>query len=187
MMTPEAGRGRRLVDWGAIWAGTAWTFGVMVLFSALWLAIGFGGGGVAAFADNIEWWLAGTAVLALFVGAFVAGWSPGVRGWLPGIMNGLTVWGLLLTIGLIVGIPSILGGAAIIGTGGAGGLADAGQGIQLGSGSTGLWATFWTALIGFGTALGGGALGGGMGRTSSMFETMGDDSSLRIRETATRR
>lgn len=172
VMTGSQTRSRRgrLVDWSAIWTGLAWTLAITVTFSALWLAIGFANpGDVTTFTRDIEWWLAGTVVVALFVGAFIAGWVPGIRGWGPGLIDGVTVWALLLSISLIVGVPTVLGGSAIVGLGGAG----AGPSPNVpGFNSFGsLWATFWVALLGLLSAAAGGALGGATARSPEIFET----------------
>jgi hypothetical protein len=165
-------REQRSIDWGGVWAGLVWTIGLLVLLSSLWLALGFGGSNVEIFADNIEWWLAGTAIASLLVGGIVAGWAPRARGVGAGLLNGMTVWGLLLTISIIIGVPSVLGGAAIVGdtlqaadtaTGGATG------GLTF-DGNASIWATFWTALIGFATAAIGGMIGGNLPKRDESLE-----------------
>ena len=157
-------REQRSIDWGGVWAGLVWTIGLLVLLSSLWLALGFGGSNVEIFADNIEWWLAGTAIASLLVGGIVAGWAPRARGVGAGLLNGMTVWGLLLTISIIIGVPSVLGGAAIVGdTLQAADSATDGAAAGLTfDGNASLWATFWTALIGFATAAIGGMIGGNL-------------------------
>jgi hypothetical protein len=165
MMTRTAyAREQRSIDWGGVWAGLVWTIGLLVLLSSLWLALGFGGSNVDIFADNIEWWLAGTAVFSLFVGGVVAGWAPRARGAGAGFVNGMTVWGLLLTISIIIGVPSVLGGAAIVGDTlqAANTATDGATGGITFDGNASLWATFWTALIGFATAALGGMIGGNL-------------------------
>jgi len=177
-------REQRSIDWGGVWAGLVWTIGLMVLLSSLWLALAFGGSNVEIFADQIEWWLAGTAIGSLLVGGIVAGWAPRARGVGAGLVNGMTVWGLLLTISIIIGVPSILGGAAIVGdtlevandaTGGAT------DGLAL-DGNTSLWATFWTALIGFATAAIGGMIGGNLPKRDETIEPYESREDLRARE-----
>jgi hypothetical protein len=164
-------REQRSVDWGGVWAGLVWTLGLMVLLSSLWLALAFGGSEVDVFANNIEWWLAGTAIASLLIGGIVAGWAPRARGVGAGLVNGMTVWGLLLTISLIIGVPSVLGGAAIVGdtlqvTNGA---TDGATGLGLDRDAS-LWATFWTALIGFATAALGGMIGGNLPKRDETLE-----------------
>lgn len=178
MHEQESRRGRTLIHWGSVIAGAVWALAITVLLSALWLALGYGSE-IAGVRDNIEWFLAGSAMLALFVGGFVAGWFPGVRGWTPGLVNGMTVWGLMLTISLLIGIPSIIGGAAafggdIIGNVTRGGLTGGNVGASQAA-DAGLWAGFWTALVGFVLAAVGGALGGATRRDESMYETFDRD------------
>ena len=161
-------REQRSIDWGGVWAGLVWTIGVMVLLSSLWLALGFGGSEIDVFADNIEWWLAGTAILALLIGGIVAGWAPRARGAGAGLLNGMTVWGLLLTISIVIGVPSVLGGAAIVGD--TLQAADNATGGLALDGTASLWATFWTALIGFATAALGGVIGGNLPKRDETLE-----------------
>ena len=174
-------RGRTLIHWGSVFAGAVWALAITVLLSALWLALAYGSE-IAGIRDNIEWFLAGSAMFALFVGGFLAGWAPGVRGWAPGLLNGMTVWGLMLTISLLIGVPSILGGAAAFGGNIIGGITAAGRaGANAGrvaasqAVDTSLWAGFWTALVGFALAALGGALGGATPRDTGMYSTMTPD------------
>jgi hypothetical protein len=170
---------QRLIDWGGVWAGLIWTIGIMVLLSSLWIALGFTGNGVEAIANDIEWWLAGTAIFALFVGGIIAGWAPRARGGSAGVVNGMTVWGTLLTLSLVIGVPSILGGAAIVGDT----LTDPAQvetgvtaattGITLDPDAS-LWATFLVALIGFVTAALGGVIGGMLPKPRRSIEMFDD-------------
>jgi hypothetical protein len=161
-------REQRSIDWGAVWAGLVWTIGVLVLLSSLWSALAFAGNGIQAFADNIEWWIAASAIVALLVGGIVAGWAPRARGPLAGGLNGMTVWGTLLTLAIIIGVPSVLGGAAIVGQALP---ADVNVQQQVNvDQETSLWATFWAALIGFGTAALGGVLGGIMPKRQETTE-----------------
>jgi putative membrane protein (TIGR04086 family) len=165
-------RGRALVHWGSVFAGAVWALAVTVLLSSLFLALGFGSE-LEAVRDNIEWFLAASAMVGLFVGGYLAGWLPGVRGWGPGLINGMTVWGLILTVSLLIGIPSVLGGAAALldNVGGVSRVTGAG-GQSLGNDvDPGLWAGFLTALIGFLLAAAGGAIGGASPRDVDMYET----------------
>lgn len=170
---------QRLIDWGGVWAGLIWTIGIMVLLSSLWIALGYTGNGVEAIANDIEWWLAGTAIFALFVGGIIAGWAPRARGGSAGVVNGMTVWGTLLTLSLVIGVPSILGGAAIVGdtlTDPAqvdAGVEAATTGITLDQDAS-LWATFLVALIGFVTAALGGVIGGMLPKRDQAVEAYDD-------------
>jgi putative membrane protein (TIGR04086 family) len=171
-------RGRALIHWGSVFGGAVWALGVTVLLSALFLALGYASG-IDAIKDNIEWFLAGSAMVGLLVGGFLAGWLPGVRGWGPGVINGMTVWGLILTVSLLIGIPSVLGGAAALldNVGGVSRITGAtGQSLATGNAAdTGLWAGFFTALIGFVLAAIGGALGGASPRNADMYDTFDTD------------
>jgi putative membrane protein (TIGR04086 family) len=167
-------RGRALIHWGSVFAGAVWALAVTVLLSALWLALGYGSE-IEAVQDNIEWFLAGSAMVALFVGGYLAGWLPGIRGWGPGVISGMTVWGLILTVSLLIGVPTVLGGAAAL-LDNAGGVArvtgTGGQSLAPGNDADpGLWAGFFTALIGFVLAAAGGAIGGASSRSVDMYET----------------
>jgi hypothetical protein len=176
-------REQRSIDWGGVWAGLVWTIGLLVLLSSLWLALGFGGSNVEIFADNIEWWLAGTAIASLLVGGIVAGWAPRARGVGAGLLNGMTVWGLLLTISIIIGVPSVLGGAAIVGDTlqAADTATDGATGGLTFDGNASLWATFWTALIGFATAAIGGMIGGNLPKRDESLDPV-ETRDDRIRE-----
>jgi hypothetical protein len=175
-------RGRTLIHWGSVFAGAVWALAITVLLSALWLALAYGSEvhGVRA---NIEWFLAGSAMFALLVGGFIAGWLPGVRGWTPGLINGMTVWGLMLTVSLLIGIPSIIGGAAAFGGNILGSVANGGaRGVATTQAAdTSLWAGFWTALVGFVLAAIGGAIGGATPRDDGMYQTFErDDSRMEV-------
>jgi hypothetical protein len=91
----------------------------------------------------------------------------------------MTVWGLMLTVSLLIGVPSILGGAAAFGGNIIGGLtgagANGGRVAAAQAADTGLWAGFWTALIGVVLAALGGAIGGATPRDEAMYETMTRD------------
>lgn len=169
--------GRTLIHWGSVFAGAVWALAITVLLSALWLALAYGSE-VHGIRANIEWFLAGSAMFALLVGGFVAGWLPGTRGWTPGLINGMTVWGLMLTISLLIGIPSVIGGAAAFGGNILGSVANGGKSVAATQAAdTSLWAGFWTALVGFILAALGGAIGGATPRDESMYETFDRDAS----------
>jgi hypothetical protein len=107
----------------------------------------------------------------------MAGWRPGVGWWGRGVINCMTVWGLILTVSLLIGVPSVLGGAAALldNVGGVSRLTGGG-GQRLGNGvDPGLWAGFLTALIGFALAALGGALGGASPRSAEMYERFDTD------------
>src|SRR5262245_27026709 len=80
-----------LIRWGAVFAAGAVGIGVLVVLSSLWLALAYGSG-IASIREDLAWYLGGSAVMALFLASYLAGWMQGVRGWVPGTMAGLTLW-----------------------------------------------------------------------------------------------
>jgi hypothetical protein len=59
------------VRWGAVIAGGVLAVALLLLLSSFWMALGFGSG-IDAVAQNLEWFIGGSAIACLFVG----GWSP---------------------------------------------------------------------------------------------------------------
>lgn len=155
MVTTRAGymetRGMPLVQWRAVFGGVVLGLAVMLLLTSFWLALGIGSD-VEGIVANMEWYLGGSAIFALLLGGYLAGWLSGVRGISAGLVNGTTVWGLVLITGILVGTPAII---SVLGL-------EQVQSVDgLTSGATGAtWATFWSLLIGFGAAAIGGLLGG---------------------------
>lgn len=137
------------VRWSSIFVGTVIALATMGLLSALWQALGFSSN-VSFFADNIQWFIGGSAVLSLFVGGILAGWLAGRSGAGQGALHGATVWGVLFIAVLVVGVPAAaLSGVSAFFNGG----------TVLTSTQ---WTVFWSLLIGLGAALTGGTLGGAM-------------------------
>jgi len=145
------------VRWGAVVAGGAIAIGLIILLSALWLAMAFGSD-VSFVADNLEWFTAATAVGALFVGGYVAGRWSGVPGAGPGAIQGFTLWAVALIASLAIGIPSILNALSVgriateVSTTAAGPIA---QGVD-----TTLWASFVAMAAALAASLLGGMIGG---------------------------
>jgi hypothetical protein len=134
-----------LVQWRAVFAGAVVGLALFSLLSVLWLALGFNSrGGVVA--THLSWFLGGAAIVSLFVGAYLTGWLSGLRGWTPGLVNGVTMWGLLVVIALGAGIPTVLAVLHIA--------------PNVAGRAAGLWPTFWSVLIALVTAGFGGGLGG---------------------------
>lgn len=142
------------VRWGAVVAGGAISVGLMILLSALWLALAFGSE-VDSVADNLDWLTAATAVAALFVGGYVAGRWSGVPGAGPGVIQGFTLWAVVLIASLAVGIPSVLNvlsvGRVATQVDGTGAIA---QGVDT---------TLWASFIAMAAALVASVLGGMVG------------------------
>jgi hypothetical protein len=155
-----ADRGMNLVRWGPVFAGAIIGLAIMLLLGALWSAWAQETTGVA---DNLEWFFFGSAIFSLLVAGFLAGFLAGTRGWGPGLLHGLTVWGLIL-VGLIAaGVPS------------AQAIFDAAATPIDDIGGTALWATFLGMAVGLVLAAIGGVLGGSLRRPPAMYGTMGDD------------
>jgi hypothetical protein len=171
-----------LVRWAAVLSGTVIGLGALGFLTALWLALGWGSE-VDFVRDNFEWFEAASAVLALFIGGYVAGYSAGLRGWGPGMMNALTMWGLLFVAAVSFGVPSILNvfnvSASSVG---------AGNGFLGPQGDSALWATAISLISGAIVAALGGAAGGATARGEQFFSASDvdrdEDSDGRPRYTA---
>ena len=152
-----------LIRWAAVLSGTVIGLGALGFLTALWLALGWGSE-VSFVRDNFEWFEAASAVVALFIGGYIAGYSAGLRGWGPGMMNALTMWGLLFVAAVSVGVPSILnvfniGGSSI----------GSGNGFLGPQGDSALWATAISLIMGAMVAALGGAAGGASARAEEFF------------------
>ena len=117
-VTTRAGLDRDRVRWGPIWAGLLTAIAVFVLLSAA--AVAIGAQVVESGADNDAAGLAGgiasavIALIAFFVGGYIAGRSAAVmqRGY--GALNGFLVWalGVALILALAAfGLGSLFGAA----------------------------------------------------------------------------
>jgi hypothetical protein len=148
-----------LIRWSAIVGGLVLGLAALALLSSLWLALAYGSD-MQPIMDNIEWFVGGSGVVALFVAGMLTGYLSGVRGVGTGMLHGFTLWGALLILTLTVGIPSILNVFSLgqVTSATADGL------LTTGRAGTALWAGFWTILGGFVAAGIGGALGGAMSR-----------------------
>ncbi len=152
---PVASASPQRIRWGAVFAGTVLGLALLALLTTLWLALGFNSG-VDDIRANIEWYIGGTAVACLFLGALLAGWLSGVRGAGSGFVNGITMWGLIFLVSLAVGLPSIFNVFNL------GRVSSISEGTTLLDTSVdgALWASFWTILGGFVAAGLGGLIGG---------------------------
>ena len=101
--------GRDRVRWGPIWAGLLIAIATFVVLSTI--AVGIGAHTVSTGADTDEAGLAGgiatgvIALIAFFVGGFIASRSAAVVGRGFGALNGLLVWALGL--GLILALAAL--------------------------------------------------------------------------------
>ena len=150
-----------LLKWGAVFGGLILGLGLLVVLSALWFALAYGSG-MDTIRDNLDWFIGGSAIVALFLGALLTGYLSGVRGAGTGALHGMTLWGLLLMVTLVAGIPSVLGTLGLQRT-----IDTATEGALTFGSDTALWTTFWTLLGGFVAAGIGGMIGGAMTRTAS--------------------
>jgi hypothetical protein len=144
-----------LLKWGAVLGGLVLGLALLLLLSALWLALAYGSD-ITEVQDALEWYIGLSAVGSLFVAGMLTGYLSGVRGAGPGMLHGFTLWGLLMIITVTVGIPSVLNVFGLQQ------IADqAASGRLIATGDEGaLWATFWTILGGFVAAGLGGMIGG---------------------------
>lgn len=143
-----------LVQWRAVFAGAVVSLAMFSLLSILWLALALAS--QVRFVDiHLSWFEGVSAIVSLFVGAFLTGWLSGIRGRAPGLLNGVAMWGLLVIAALGLGIPAVLALFHIV--------------PRLGGGAPGLWPTFWSVLIALGTASVGGMLGGEAPRRSVSY------------------
>jgi hypothetical protein len=163
-----------LLKWSAVFGGLVLGLAMLMLLSALWLALAYGSE-MSAIRDNLGWYIGGSAVASLFVAGILTGYLSGVKGAGTGILHGFTLWGLLMLVAVTVGVPSLLN---VFGLQGLADQADSATRL-VNSGSDGtLWVTFWTLLGGFIAAGIGGMIGGAITRAESI------DSPVIVRDAA---
>src|SRR3954447_18946465 len=145
----DAAPSRSLVSWGAVFAGALIAAAVMTLLTLLLEAINADRSySSSTFAQNLNWWLAGTAILSTFLAGFFAAWLARGRGFLVGLVQALTEWGVL-TLAVVVIAPGVVTAFRVLVSASA-----------IGSPSSVLWTSFWSVLIGLGAAVLGGIVGG---------------------------
>ncbi len=93
--------------WGAVIAGGVLAVALLLVLTSLWMALGFGSE-VRSVAENLAWFIGGSAIFCLFVGGWVAGRMSGVRGAGTGMAHGATLWAVVLLATLSIGIPAVL-------------------------------------------------------------------------------
>lgn len=156
-----------LIRWSAIFGGLVVGLALVLLLSALWLALAYGSD-VTEIASNIEWYIGVSAIVSLFVAGILTGYLSGVHGAGTGMVHGFALWGLLIVLTITIGIPSVLN---VFGLQQVAGDAIDGRLIQTGDEGA-LWASFWTIGGGFLAAGLGGMIGGAStGRTSTRTVT----------------
>jgi putative membrane protein (TIGR04086 family) len=159
----EAAGFRTMIRWSAVFGGALLGVSLLLVLAALWIALAFGTE-TAAIQQNLEWYMMGSAIVALLVGGFLAGWMSSARGLVPGMLQGFTVWGLILILSMLTAIPGALQflNVQAIAT-------DVQQvfpGVDAVIGDA-VWASFWTILGGFIAGGIGGALGGASPRPTA--------------------
>jgi hypothetical protein len=146
-----------LVRWGAVFAGTVVALALATMVSLLWLALAYSSHR-RVFYQHLDWWIAGTAIGAIFLAGLIAGASSGSRGAAAGLANGITTWALVV-LGLVaVGVPGLLASGNTVS------LHLGAQTIRVTTANW--WPAFWSVVIGFGAGAIGGLLGGSMFRRS---------------------
>ena len=68
-----------LLKWSAVFGGLVLGLAMLLLLSALWLALAYGSE-VSAIRDNLGWYVGLSAVASLFVAGILTGYLSGVRG-----------------------------------------------------------------------------------------------------------
>lgn len=99
---------RDRIRWGPVWAGVVIALATLLVLSAIGIAIGFAVTGVASpeairsISLALAIWTAFSAIIALFIGGYIAGrlMPLDTRG--IGAVHGLAVWGLTLVTGVIL-------------------------------------------------------------------------------------
>jgi hypothetical protein len=129
-----------LVRWPAVLSGAAVGFATFFIVSALWFALA-GTSGTNFFSHNLAWFLLGDALFASIVAGYVGGYVLRLREAHAGALTGLTVWGLLMFISLIIGFPQL---STVLHAN------EAGTGAAANAiASSTLWATFGAFVGGF--------------------------------------
>jgi hypothetical protein len=159
-----------LIRWGAVFGGVVLGFSLLVLLTMLWLALASGPDSTSTIARNLRWFLAGSAIAAMFVGGLVAGWLSGVPRASAGFFNGLTVWGLILIAALAVGVPGVLQTAGFDPNAVSAAQAQAQATGLLAANADALWASLLALLVGAVSAGVGGAIGGAITRPAYVTE-----------------
>jgi hypothetical protein len=139
------------VQWGAVLSGTVIGLAIVVLLNSLWFALAEASD-VGGIQGNLHWYAMGSALAGIFLGGLIAGWMTGIPGAGQGLVNGLTVWGLVLIGTLLVAVPGALRVVEF-------------TAVPLGEwGADALWATFWAITGGMVAAGLGGIIGGALPR-----------------------
>ncbi|MHB1000577.1 MAG: YrzE family protein [Armatimonadota bacterium] len=161
---------RDLVRWGPIWAGLLLALAIQVVLGAVGLAVALSSNdpNAANFAENVgrtlSIWSAISALIALFVGGYVAGRMAAVLGLRNGLVQGSVVWALTLVIGLLLsamGVAGVLGAATNMGAllGQSANLSGPEAQRLVNNTASGTWWFVIGAILAWAAAAGGGILG----------------------------
>lgn len=150
-----------LLKWSAIFGGLVLGLAMLLLASALWLALAYGSD-LSDIQANLEWYIGISAIVSLFVAGIATGYLSGTRGAGTGMVHGFTLWALLIVLAITIGIPSVLN---VFGLQQVASEATTTQRL-IDTGDEGaLWVTFWTLIGGFLAAGLGGMIGGAVTRS----------------------
>jgi hypothetical protein len=153
-----------LIRWGAIFGGAVLGLGLLTLLTAFWFALAYGSK-ISGVRNNLEWYVGISAIVSLFVAGYLAGWLSSTRGWGAGMINGLSIWGLLVIATVGVGVPTLLNVFNV----GSAAASSAGTLRAFGVSNAPLCATFWSMLGALAAAALGGAVGGATPRSDAMY------------------
>jgi hypothetical protein len=151
------------IRWGAVFGGAVLGLAFLALLTALWLTLAYATG-VDIILDNLEWFIGGSAIGCLFIAGLIAGWMSGVHGSGSGLLNGVTIWGLMLLIGIGIGLPATLN---VLNLGRITAIDEATGNWLTTADDTVLWATFFSIVGGLVAAGLGGAIGGALARPAN--------------------
>jgi len=145
---PNAAR-RPAVSWGAVFAGTVVGSAILLLLSLLVSGAAVGHPG-STFAQHLGWWLGGAAIVCTFAAGFLAAAFSGSSGPGVGLVQGLTVWGLLTLVALAAASGAVTAFRAMV------------SASPVDAPEAWLWSTFWSVLAGLVAATLGGLTGSGL-------------------------
>jgi len=109
-----------LVRWGPIWAGLLLALSIQLVLGSIGLAVILtvydptAANFAQRTAATLSIWSAVAALIALFVGGYVAGRMAAVLGFRNGLVQGSMVWALAVVIGMILGIAGVGGVLSMI-------------------------------------------------------------------------
>ncbi len=91
------------VQWGPVFSGLVVAVGISVVLSALGVALGFSLGPPPR-AGGLPYWMIGSQVVGLFIGAMLAARQSRVSHMFTGVVTGAVVWSLFLIADLVFGL-----------------------------------------------------------------------------------